>query len=272
MHVKTSVVGWAIYAALAAYIAAAAWVRRENSVRWGRWLGGLAGAVLLLVLVERTLRMNRAPLQDMFEVFLCMAACVAPFSRLCRAFSAREPGSAPSGDTGEALDYVLGAALLIPVGFIFPETPRLLPPALRSPLFIPHVTVYLVSYLLLTRAAWRAFPVAWGGMNETSARARERETHRLLCAGYPLLTLGLVLGAWWGKLAWGDFWNWDPKELWALATWLIYTAWLHDRAADGGRSPRRMAAWAIAGWICIVLTMTWVNLARIFSGLHSYAR
>lgn len=272
MHIKATLTGGVLYAALAAFVAASVLVRRPHSIRLGRMLAGAAGGGLTLALVARAIRLNQAPLQNMFEVFLFMAACSVPFARTFRGNESFGPADAPTGGTGESLDYVLGAVLLIPAGFVFPEAPRLLPPALRSPLFIPHVTAYLASYLILTRAAWRSFPLARGRMDERFAHAREREIHRLLRAGYPLLTLGLVLGAWWGKLAWGDFWNWDPKELWALTTWMVYTAWLHDRAGGGARHPRRMAAWAIAGWICILLTLTWVNLARVFSGLHSYAR
>lgn len=271
MHVKATLTGLAVYSALAAFCAAILLIRREKRIRLGRGLGWMASAVLATVLAARAVRLNQAPLQNMFEVFLFMAACIAPFSWLCRPRCSNAGEDAAEGDTGEAMDYALGALLLVPAGFVFPEAPRLLPPALRSALFIPHVTAYLASYLILTRAAWRAFPV-WGRRLEGApAHRREREVHRLTLAGYPLLTLGLVLGAWWGKRAWGDFWNWDPKELWALATWLVYTAALHDRAAGGARNPRRMAAWMIAGWIGIVLTLTWVNVSRVFGGLHSYA-
>ena len=45
--------------------------------------------------------------------------------------------------------------------------------------------------------------------------------------GFPFLTLGIVLGALWAQVAWGDYWSWDPKEVWALITWLLVAAWLH---------------------------------------------
>lgn len=100
----------------------------------------------------------------------------------------------------------------------------------------------------------------------------EDATYRMTCAGFPLLTLGLILGSWWGKLAWGDYWGWDPKELWSLVSWLVYLAYFHFRATYGKKYPRINSLIAILGMVAIIITLLWVNLARIFSGgLHSYA-
>ncbi|KKL20017.1 hypothetical protein LCGC14_2459660, partial [marine sediment metagenome] len=95
-------------------------------------------------------------------------------------------------------------------------------------------------------------------------------TYRMICFGFPLLTLGLILGSWWGKLAWGDFWGWDPKELWSLASWLVYVGYLHFRYMFGKKYARISSSLAILGIIAIVITLLWVNLSRIFTGLHSY--
>ena len=90
--------------------------------------------------------------------------------------------------------------------------------------------------------------------------------------GFPLLTAGLVLGAWWGKTAWGDYWNWDPKELWSLATWLTYLGYLHFRHVHGQKHPRVNSAIVLAGLAGIAITLVCVNLARAFAGgLHDYA-
>ena len=119
-------------------------------------------------------------------------------------------------------------------------------PALQSPLLVPHVGAYLVSYALLIFAAF--------GLGE-----------RLVPFGFFLMTLALVLGALWGKICWGDWWQYDPKEMWSLATWLTFAAYFHFR------SRARVAAWLLrAGAVMILLTLTWVNFARIFKGLHSY--
>ena len=95
---------------------------------------------------------------------------------------------------------------------------------------------------------------------------------RLARAGFPLLTFGLLLGALWGKIAWGDYWHWDPKEMWSLAAWLLYCGYFHFRAMTGVRYPRTCAALLVAGLVAIILTVTIVNIANIFAGLHSYAK
>ena len=99
----------------------------------------------------------------------------------------------------------------------------------------------------------------------------EKAVYNLVCLGFPLLTLGLTLGAVWGKYAWGDYWNWDPKELWSLATFLIYVLYLHVRYMYGPRRPRLNAALVLAGTAGVVITLLWVNLGRVFHGMHSYA-
>jgi ABC-type transport system involved in cytochrome c biogenesis permease subunit len=93
----------------------------------------------------------------------------------------------------------------------------------------------------------------------------------MACLGFPLLTIGLILGSWWGKLAWGDYWGWDPKEMWSLASWLVYVTYLHFRYMYGKKYPRINSLWVVLGMIVIVITLLWVNLSRLFAGLHSYA-
>ena len=138
-----------------------------------------------------------------------------------------------------------------------------MPPALQSILFVPHVLVYVLAYVILAKAA------LLGGRQLFSRGGYERSAYQLVCLAFPLLTLGLILGSVWGKLAWGDYWNWDPKEMWSLATWLVYVGYLHFRSRFSGYK-RTCSAWLIAGFVFIVITLLWVNLSRIFAGLHSY--
>jgi len=107
--------------------------------------------------------------------------------------------------------------------------------------------------------------------NDPSLVSYEQATYRVICLGFPLLTLGLILGSYWGKLAWGDFWGWDPKELWSLVSWLIYLGYFHFRHMFGRKHARINSTWALLGMVAIIITLLWVNLSRIFSGLHSYA-
>ncbi|HBW47247.1 TPA: c-type cytochrome biogenesis protein CcsB [bacterium] len=85
---------------------------------------------------------------------------------------------------------------------------------------------------------------------------------------FPFMTLGIVTGAVWANETWGTYWSWDPKETWALITWLIYAAYLHSRIVAGLRG-RWTVALAVIGFVIVVFTYFGVNY--FLSGLHSYA-
>ena len=155
---------------------------------------------------------------------------------------------APGGGWVAALKFAAATAVvMLPLWIVGRAVlAKELVPALQSPLLVPHVGAYLVSYAILIFAAF--------GLGE-----------RLVPFGFFLMTLALVLGALWGKICWGDWWQYDPKEMWSLATWLTFACYFHFR------SRARVATWLLRfGAVMIILTLTWVNFARIFRGLHSY--
>jgi cytochrome c-type biogenesis protein CcsB len=94
-------------------------------------------------------------------------------------------------------------------------------------------------------------------------------SYRAVAIGYPVFTLGaLVFAMIWAQEAWGSYWSWDPKETWALITWLYYTAYLHLRLRQGWEGVR--TAWmAVAGFVIILFLLVGVNL--LIQGLHAYA-
>jgi cytochrome c-type biogenesis protein CcsB len=93
--------------------------------------------------------------------------------------------------------------------------------------------------------------------------------YRSVLIGFPVFTLGaLVFAMIWAQIAWGRFWGWDPKEVWALITWLFYAAYLHLRLSKGWEG--RKSAWlALIGFAIIIFNLVFVNL--VIAGLHSYA-
>ena len=93
--------------------------------------------------------------------------------------------------------------------------------------------------------------------------------YRSVLIGFPVFTLGaLIFAMIWAQIAWSRFWGWDPKEVWALITWLFYAAFLHLRISKGWHGEK--SAWlAVIGFIIIMFNLVAVNL--IISGLHSYA-
>ncbi len=272
MEIKYTIQGLLIYLTIAAYLLAflAAATRRKKMPQAIFFVAFLTAA---LSYGYRWYDVRHAPLQNLFEVFLFLGALCYPISWFCRRMLRIG---------GQWADMLIGAVVLFPAGFVFHAEPMQLPPALQSWLFVPHVAVYMLSYIFMAKAAFQAGEqlVSKAGRASshdicrragTLALPPEQATHELIAIGFPLLTLGLVLGSWWGKLAWGDYWSWDPKELWSLASWLVYVGYFHWRHMFGKKHPRINSLWAIAGMAAIIITLLWVNLSKLFPGLHSYA-
>jgi ABC-type transport system involved in cytochrome c biogenesis permease subunit len=100
-------------------------------------------------------------------------------------------------------------------------------------------------------------------------RKLEDITYRVIIAGWPLLTIGIVMGGMWANEAWGRFWGWDPKETWALITWVVYAGYLHTRITLGWAG-KRPAAIAVFAFAIVVFTFMGVNLGLTGDGLHTY--
>ena len=99
-------------------------------------------------------------------------------------------------------------------------------PALQSPFFIPHVTVYMFSYSVLGCA----FLIGLVGLLKKEVPDRMLvSADTLVYIGLAFMTFGMLSGAIWAKDAWGHFWSWDPKETWALITWTVYLIYIHLR-------------------------------------------
>nr|WP_155891525.1 c-type cytochrome biogenesis protein CcsB [Heyndrickxia acidiproducens] len=94
-------------------------------------------------------------------------------------------------------------------------------------------------------------------------------SYRSVLIGFPVFTLGaLIFAMIWAQVAWSRFWGWDPKEVWALITWLFYAAFLHLRLSKGWHGEK--SAWlAVVGFAIILFNLIAVNL--VIAGLHSYA-
>lgn len=94
-------------------------------------------------------------------------------------------------------------------------------------------------------------------------------SYRAIAIGFPIFTLGaLIFAMIWAHEAWGRFWNWDPKETWALITWLFYSAYLHLRLSRGWLGIK--SSWlAVGGFVIIMINLIVINF--VIAGLHSYA-
>ena len=148
--------------------------------------------------------------------------------------------------------------------------PRQVVPALQSYWLPIHVSVTMLAYAAFTLAAAVAGVGLWQWYRRRAlAMLCQAETwaFRAISLGFPLLTLGIFLGALWAYEAWGGYWSWDPKETWALITWLIYAAYLHARL-QRRLSPLALAWWVWAGFLVMLFCFLGVNI--FLSGLHSY--
>ena len=94
-------------------------------------------------------------------------------------------------------------------------------------------------------------------------------SYRTISFGFPLLTIGIIAGAVWANEAWGSYWSWDPKETWALITWLVFASYLHARITKSwqGRKPAIIASLGfIVVWIC------YLGVNFLGKGLHTYGQ
>jgi cytochrome c-type biogenesis protein CcsB len=124
-----------------------------------------------------------------------------------------------------------------------------------------------VLELVTTDRTQTVNPVLLSPQRLTLAQTLDNVSYRILGLGFPLLTIGIIAGAVWANEAWGSYWSWDPKETWALITWLVFAAYLHARITRGwqGRRPAILAAMGfLVVWVCYL----GVNL--LGKGLHSY--
>ena len=92
-------------------------------------------------------------------------------------------------------------------------------------------------------------------------------SYRLLGIGFAFLTIGILSGAVWANEAWGSYWSWDPKETWALITWIIFAIYLHVRLVKGWRGEKPAQ---IAGFGFIILWICYLGVNLLGKGLHSY--
>jgi cytochrome c-type biogenesis protein CcsB len=91
--------------------------------------------------------------------------------------------------------------------------------------------------------------------------------YHALIYGFPFLTLGMISGSLYAQYAFGSYWQWDPKEVWTLITWLFYAALLHERVAVGWQGRRA----AIMSIICFsILIFTFVGASFLMGGYHSF--
>jgi cytochrome c-type biogenesis protein CcsB len=92
-------------------------------------------------------------------------------------------------------------------------------------------------------------------------------SYRIIGLGFPFLTIGIIAGGVWANEAWGSYWSWDPKETWALVTWIVFATYLHSRITKGWEGKKT----AILGGLgFFVIWICYLGVNFLGKGLHSY--
>ena len=231
-----------------------------TAVSWGLLTAGL---------VRRGLLAGHWPLTNRYEFALCFAwAIVAIYLLLEASWRERRAGS-----------FVLAVALLVATYAVNRPTGEQaiapLPPALHSVWLQVHVLTAAVGYAAFAVAAGLgAMRLLYkeGGHRWPAGEDIDRTMERAVGLGFPWLTLGILTGAIWAQNAWGRYWGWDPKETWALVTWLWYLLILHVRPLRGWRG-RRVAALTMVGLGLVFFTFAgvpWLVRTVRLESLHAF--
>ena len=243
-----------------------------------------------LGLIFRAIALNHAPFSNLFEFSMAFGFAIA----LVYVLFERHYRTRLLGAFAMPVAFGLYASALV-----FPQKGQeTLVPALQNPTLLTiHVSCMILAYAVLAVAFSAALMHIIQGRYRLdwlpSPRRCDELTYRSVLVGFPLLGVGVALGALWANDAWGRYWGWDPKETAALVTWLIFAVYLHVRASQPASAATRSATadpaaaqprptvrrrrvwlppapWVVVlGFVAVLFTYLGVNLW--ITGLHSYA-
>ena len=257
-------------------------VPKKQDARWGERFGRAAFVVTVVALVAnifsmlmRGLATGRMPLGNLYEFLsmICTVAVAALVVVIVRT-KARTIG----------MFVLLPVALLaILTGTVLYAPAGDLPAALNNYWLVIHVTAISISsgVLLFSGIASVLYIIRSNGerkgkvIDQNSVWAKlpttdalDRIAYRTAIIAFPVYTFAVVAGALWAEISWGRYWGWDPKEIGAFMTWVVYAGYLHARATAGWRG--RRAAWiSVLGFVTVIFNLFFVNF--VTAGLHSYA-
>lgn len=219
---------------------------------------------LTAALVLRGYVSNHLPLSNGFETMQFMAWAVLLLTFL---FQRRFSLALPFGF------LLCGLALMVSMlGEANPQITQLMP-VLASPLLCIHVVIIMVAYSLLAFMMLNGVTAVFLHFSRQDCSfevERLQVISRLML--YPavfLLTIGIFIGAVWANVSWGRYWGWDPKEVWALITMLVYALALHPASLPWFRRPMLFHVFSILAFLSVLITYFGVNF--LLGGMHSYA-
>lgn len=215
----------------------------------------LLTAFLLLIFTLRWIAGGHVPMAGGFDSMNLMAIAIG----LVALGTARRHTMAPSIGL-----ITMGFCLLVAMmsGSNPPVTNLM--PVLSSPLLTLHVTVIMIAYALF-------FFVMLGGaaalIRPALRQPMERTNLLMLYPAVALLAVGIIIGAVWANISWGNYWSWDPKEVWALITLIVYLCPIRMAQRDGHPTVG-FHVWCVVAFFSVIITYFGVNL--LLGGIHAY--
>lgn len=222
---------------------------------------GLAAASLLwlwltAIIILRWIVCGHVPMSNGYETMQFLAWCLATVTIVFYRIIVLPPMGILTAGLAMCVASMTGAGASV-TGLM---------PVLNSPLLSVHVAMMMLSYALFMLMALTGVTA----MIRSKDAARLADISRVML--YPalaLLTIGIFVGAVWASVSWGRYWGWDPKEVWALVTMIVYALPAHPSLLPALTRPRTYHIYMVVAFISVLITYFGVNF--ILGGLHGYA-
>ena len=281
---------------LISYWVSLAFIQLKNFNKIGKYCILLTNFCLFTSLLIRWITNKYFPLSNLYESLLFLTWCLT-FIQIILEYNDKNliigTINAPI-----SLFIISFASFSLPIDM---QAASPLVPALRSNWLMMHVTTMMISYATLMIGSLLSMlflVISQNSLSKTTNKYKieakkihninqnslifnkkgevtkitllesiDNLSYRTIGLGFPLLTIGIIAGAVWANEAWGSYWSWDPKETWALITWLIFASYLHSRLTKSwsGKKPAILASLGFfIVWIC------YLGVNFLGKGLHSY--
>jgi len=255
-------IAFAVYALSVLLVFTGAGFKKDKLLK-AAWIAFLAAFALHTVFfIARGVAAKRLPLSNQFEFANAFAWGVA---LMAIAVCARRKAD------WLKIAAMPAALLIMTYAALQPMEIRDLMPALRSAWFGVHIGSAVIAYaaFVLAGCIGARFLIVSRREQEDDKALDQMDylSYRLVSFGFLFLTVVILSGAIWAEQAWSSFWSWDPKEVWALITWIIYAVYLHLRLRRKHRG-KKMALFLVVAVFLVLFTFAGVN--TLMHGLHTY--
>jgi cytochrome c-type biogenesis protein CcsB len=244
----------------------------------------LSNLIFALTLLLRWIGENYFPLSNLYESLIFLSWGISTI----HLFIEYQTKSRLIGAIATPIMFFLSgfSSLTLPT-----DMQKALPlvPSLQSNWLMMHVTMMMISYAtLIVGSLLSILYLAFNLVQQRSTITVTKNdtvmttsnlsklsllqtvdiwSYRIIGLGFPFLTIGIISGAVWANEAWGSYWSWDPKETWALITWLVFAMYLHSRLLKGWQGEK---AAFLGSFGFFVIWICYLGVNFLGKGLHSY--